>query len=530
MKIFAGYNTDWIGTIDGQVTTGSVFNSYSVTGSYFTGFSSSVDFVNYGDVLIAIASAMSGNVIGNSNISLRYDLTSNRVILSSSIALKHSFGPNTQNILGMSSSYTSSFVNVITGSKMPWYIWESTNAERSHDSEIYEAEAVFDERIADSGRTYSVGNNKTANYRDWSFVNEPQENMFRDKATDTVPFTYDMLLRELRKGPTAFGIFKADATSLNPSDGTCFDGLYEMRAEAFNFKPKQKFPDFFLYWDIDLKTRLLYRPNQANQNNFTNLPSPTGSLAQVIPNMILWLNANMGGEFNSNLTLNKVYDQSPLNSYSISNTASYVAFSGSNSRWSGKAIYHMTSSISGTRELVLSGSSTASVSSSGVTIVAIGEFIDNHQDATYYRPIVETFDSTTSDHFFIGAQNNQQKKLVFYAEDASVGVTAISSSQLNLNEKFVAIGLLSFASAQTGSLYINGSSTGTGYVSRNATSPVLPASFKWSMATTSSVTNIRMPGMGIAEYQVYGRVLGTDEINKILTYASQSYGITSSLL
>lgn len=524
MKIFSAYSTNMIGQLIGYYTTGSFFNNLTLTGDYYTAISGNVDFINYEDCLKSISNAISSTYT-SSNISLRYDSEINRIILSSSIGMKFQFEQNLQNILGFNTNYTSSFFNVITGTNAPWYIWESTNAERSNDTEIYEQNVTFYERIADSGRTYSVGNNKTANYRDFSFVNEPRQNLFSDHALSNVPFTYDVFLKELRKGPYPFVMFDSGSVI----DYNNRDGTYEMRADSLMFKPKQKFEDFFLYWDIDLKTRLLSRPNQNTANNFTNLYRPTGSLDQIIPNMILWLNANAGGLFNTNITLNKVNDQSTLAGESNSNTNSRIAFSGSNINWGNKAVYHLSSSVSASITTSLTASNTGSVSASGITIVAIGEFIDSYQDTVNYRPIAYIKDTPSADNFFIGTEYNQVRKLCFSVTDASVGSTILTSSQISLGDKFVAIGLCSFSNPKTGSLYINGSTTGTGYTNRDATNPALSASFDWAL-TSLSGSDVRFPGMNCAEYIVFNRQLTTSEINTILNYASSSYGITSSLL
>lgn len=524
LKMVSAWSTDATGELIGYATTGSFYNQFEIQGQFFTGFSASIDFESYSDSLVSLQSAIN-SAISPATVTLRYDFPSDRIILSASQATNFRFNTALQQILGFDSQYLSQ--TVITGSTIPYYIWNSTNEYRSNDTEIYESNQVWQERIADSGRTYSVGNDKTSNFRDWVFANEPKENVYAEFAETTAPFTYDRFLKYLRKGPYPFVVF--DSYVVSTFDYSNRDGTYEMRAEATKFEPKQKFPDYFDYWDIQLKTRLLSRPNQGLENNFTQLLT-TGSFAGYnINNLILWLNASAGAYLNSATVLRQIQDQSPYGTLSNDNTSCDIYFSASNSSWNNKSIYHLTASATiNPASEILSGTNALTSSPSGLTYCLIGEYIDSDSVAAF-RPVVTVEDSASTDVFYMGTLISQVRKLDFGLYDSSAAaVIQMSSSQIPLNQKFIAIGTWN-QSDNSYNFYVNGLDYQTGVYS-SAGTPVIGNTIKWYMTVNSLFGATQNPGMNVAEVIVFDKVLSNSEINIMLDYANITHGITSSAL
>lgn len=525
-KLSSGYSSDAVGVLSGYVATGSFFTSFSTNGRFFTGTSASIDNFFYADSLVAIQTAISGAT--NAPVSIRYDYPSGLCILSSSVSAQWQFTTGSQKVLGFLSTYASG-TNVITGAFKPWFIWDSTYEERANDTDVYETKAIFTERIADSGRTYSVGNDKTSNYRDWSFNLEPKENLFTDKATSTDPFTYDLFLKNLRKGPYQFIVY--DSTQVQSLAYEGRDGTYEMRADAMNFQPKQLFDDYFDYWNIDLKTRLLSRPNQNPSNVIDSNPTTTGSLDSSISGMVLWLNANAGGKFVNNgsvTNLVQVYDQSPYRVTSSLNTGSLVPYLASTASWSNKAVYPYSRSLETTYATGIAGATTSSVSFTGMTFVTITEMVDSDTaGSAAYTPILYFADNSTIANFSIGTQTNAPQRLEWHANDSAGFSTQLTSSDISVG-KYVAVGTMNF-STFTASFYVNGTAINTGFSVTGASPNLSSNIFLWTLFN-GTVFSLGTPRHNVAEVQIYNRVLTPTEINTILTYASNSYGITSSLL
>jgi hypothetical protein len=525
-KLSSGFSSDATGPLSGFVATGSFFTSFSTNGRFFTGTSASIDNFFYSDSLVAIQSAISGAT--NAPVSIRYDYPSGLCILSSSVSAQWQFTTGSQKVLGFLSTYVSG-TKVITGSFKPWFIWDSTYEERANDSEIYEDKPIFTERIADSGRTYSVGNDKTSNYRDWSFNLEPKENLFSDKATTIDPFTYDLFLKNLRKGPYQFIVY--DSTQVQSLAYEGRDGTYEMRADAMNFKPKQVFPDYFDYWNIDLKTRLLSRPNMNPANVIGSNPT-TSSLDSSISGMVLWLNANAGGQFTSTGSVTKivrVYDQSPLRVTSSLNMGSLIPYMASTSSWGNKAVYAYSQSLEVAYTDCLYGTSTSPVSFSGVSVVSITEvtYDDASGSLTSYSPFIYLADASNAAYFSLGTTANQNTYIQWRTSDSVSTLGNMTSSYCQLG-KYVSIGTLDFTT-YTSSLYVNGTAIDTGTVLPNGAPEFSSPNFIWTL-NNGSLATYAAPAQNIAEIQVYNRVLTPTEINTILTYANNTYGITSSLL
>lgn len=308
-RIHSAYSSNTLGAIAGYVASGSAFRTFQIQGNYFTGFSASVDFQSYKDFLVEFQNALR-TVFPETSASFRYDWDSNRIILSSSIATTWQFQSGAQNVLGFNANYSTT-TNVITGAKAPYYIWISSNPNRTDDSEIYEQEQIYTERIADSGRTYSVGQTRTCFYRDWIFNYEPKENVFVEKAETTNTFTYDVFLEELRKGPTPFVIFNDEDVS--SPDYSQRDGLYEMRSEGYTFKPESVMSDYYDFWRIQFLTRLLSRPNQTEEENFSST-TLSGSLYH---DELYWLSLPSAGitltsnSTQNNLIVKTLVEQSP---------------------------------------------------------------------------------------------------------------------------------------------------------------------------------------------------------------------------
>ncbi len=340
IRIFSGYSTDYIRPMTASIVKAVLTDQYvdvaAPTGRFFTGFSGSVDNWSYADFLVQLGTTLSANWSGRTAFTFSYDWASNRVTMT---ALSNSIpvGLNTiwdiglQRILGFNNQYISQ--SIIVGDAPPWYVWTATNDHVTDDSEVYEDEPLYKERVADSGRSYSVGRNKTVLYQDWTWGMEPINNVFQNQALITNSFTYDIFIKELRKGPYQFVSFTDEYQTITTMSYAIRNGTYEIREEGFSFKPKAALgdeTDFVAYWNIPIKTRILSRPNLNPLNDFANLPV-TNSLTPPADGLSLWFKADgLDNTFVSQsiggACYNQAYDYSTLGNTSYYSLSSSTLF------------------------------------------------------------------------------------------------------------------------------------------------------------------------------------------------------------
>jgi hypothetical protein len=517
------------------------------TGSFITGFSQSIFYETYEDALVRIQTDINTELSPN-EVAIRYDNTQGRVILSSSFPTQFIFNSSSQKILGFNSEYSTP-VSVITGSFDPWFVWTSA-FERSRDTEVYDKGPLFNERVADNGRTYAIGKTNTTQYRDWVQAFELKENLSSDYATSETPFTYDRFLEENRKNIGSafpFIVYDTEANTGSDLDYTRRDGTYEMRAESTAFKPKAVFDnDSIDYQDINIKTRLLARPNQSFlEEGNVYLPTTSsvdGPLSIDADNLFYYYKSSEPQTFASSANaISRLLDLSNKanHPFHVSNT---LPFQGVDYVESTDSLYFNNSPVFrdginapavDTSFLVSTSLNTGSGAPTGYTQIYIGRFW-----GIEYYPNGESsltgFDAITLTNNANGSRFGFSPKsgcFGFRVDRSNIQTQWLTSSYWSTSGNmgpFIAIGEINF-STLSASLTVNGdySLSDIGFAENSGSLQDLV------YAMTSSNTTLRWYSgwhqTHTVEHFGFKKLLSNSEKNRILTYCSSTYGISSSL-
>lgn len=261
IRLFSGFSTDDIGLLRGtaQKADGSSVLSWEVQGEFFLPFEvpgmgteASPQFLS---AIKTVQSDLTGLPLSvpTTVFELRYDNAINRVVLTTSDSVwQITFNNASQKTFGFNASYSS--VTIVTGSKAPYFVWSSTQDRRALDSFPYEFSAPVTERIADSGRTYSIGRRDFEKRRDWEFQLEPESNVFAAASSSLEPYNWERFIKNLREAPTPF-LLMEDVTG-STVDYSDREALYEMRGDMYAFNPKSVgSTDYHSYWNIPVRTR-----------------------------------------------------------------------------------------------------------------------------------------------------------------------------------------------------------------------------------------------------------------------------------
>ena len=520
---FSAFTTDKSGPIRTECILGSsVFTIDPIYGRFFNGFALQIDNWLYENILDKLATELTTTT--GISFDIRYDLTERKVIISGSQA--HSLVPNTltEQILGLpSGGYTNQ--QIVTCSYNPYFVWESTNSTRTNDSELYEAAPDYEERIADSGRTYSIGIDKTIPSRDWRYSNEPRSNIYLESYVQDTPYVFERWLKDLRSGPHPFVIFPSTTLSLNYED--C-DGIYEMKAEATKFVPEQVLDGFYDYFHIDFKTRLLARPQQELEDQYINLPVTSSSplFPVTLTNnglagrgCCLYLHAGYSDmQFaqvgsTKDVRITHVNDLSPSLAHSLTNSNSSVLFQGTNNL---ETAFNINSSQSDYQFLYqLSCSFPGANSNDSISFFLVMELLDTGigvPDSNFFA----IRDAVLQDTFCLS--HTGSNKIAFWTYWPTLGYYDYNETANNIphNEKFTL--MIRFDDQNPDSeIFINGQSQGMFYNYFGL--PKFRADlFDWFLG-------INMQNVAIQEVAVYNYYFDNNEINQLSDYAYQTYGI-----
>lgn len=518
---FTAFSTQDLGPITARVISGSSSGNPNLVGQFFTGFSCSIDYQSYSDLLVSLGSAFNTQTPGNTT-TFRYDLDSQRIIMSSSLNSTWFFQSSSMKILGFNQQYSNQ--NVITGSTAPGYIWVSTYDERSDDTGVFEDQPIYNERVADSGRSYAIGQIETINMRFWGQSTEPKENVFAAQKVDS--FTWEEFIRENRKGPYPFVVFNtADTTTLDYSSR---DGTYLLFADKMKFDPKQMIPDYFDYWNItDIKTRVLSEPNNA-EDNFDVLPT-TGSFFELQGNLLYHMAADAGSKISvsgSTLKSTQFFDTSTyLNSSSITTGSNIIYQPGSSLVMNGQPAFEFTSSLAGIVPVV-SGASTP-ITPNGLTFIATMQLKTNTSSSVSARNTYDTRfinQNAVSNSFTYNFDSNTRKvKAIILGQSSSYFEASGSAYSVTASDKLMLITTIDPTTNNT-CFYING-------IMQPDYSAIATSSFNFSSNTFTFIPGMNTSSMNfnsyyLSDFMVYGNKLSASNLNNLQSYFGNKYNIS----
>lgn len=530
IRLFSGYSTDTLGQMYISVASTSSTGTYTdyamPTGRFFTGFSASIDYLNFSDFLVGAASALQTGL--GTPVSIRYDWASGKCILSASQTYNWILDEGTQKILGFNQQYLNT--QFITGAIQPFFIWTATNPQRTDDTDVYEDNAIFTERTTDSGRSYSVGRTRTINYRDWGFQMEPKANIYnRYAAVNSAPFTWEGFLTEIYKGPYPFVVFDDQQSSSYTMSYATRDGTYELTKDSYQFKPKKIYgddDDYIDYLNISLKTRCLSRPNQVRADVYDVLPTSSSFTLPVTSGSWLYFKASNGGNFTTSsygMRLNYISDSSGQNNNPYTNTLSTI---GITSGTFGKASYLLTSSQGQYINAFSQSNCTSSLSSSGLTIFYPVSLIDRSNNGLL--PYSGLYLSSSNNVFAMLNAPSFINDIIFTYSSSDGGGQTLYTSSLPLGSKSLAT--FTFDNlTKSSSFCLNGVSIPASYSYASASNVEFRSSGSYVFGCMPFVFT-QQANTIIPEVVVYNRPLSFTEINAVYNYYSSSFGISSSML
>lgn len=286
IRLFSAFSTLDIGQLRGTARSGSSGTTYSWTidGNFFLPFGAigfATGSFQYSGAVNRLTDTLTSTMSPSGVIfNVRYDNVQNRCILSASETMNlMTFNSASSRVFGFDLSYTNQ--KIVTGSRAPWFVWTATQGQRRRDSFPYEESSYIEERLADSGRAYSVGRVDIEQRRDWEFALEPKSNVFSQFSSSVEPFGWQRFINNLREGPTPFVLMEdVTGSSVSWEDR---EAMYEMTAQGALFAPKSEGEtDYHEYWKIPVRTRLHFPKHKDLLENKPGLPPVFPDLPTVI--------------------------------------------------------------------------------------------------------------------------------------------------------------------------------------------------------------------------------------------------------
>lgn len=254
------------------VTEGVNVGNVSITGSFYTAFNVS-DFypvvgsvtlqgVIYEDFAQTLAYKLEQASFGGWAYKVSFDPGSPSgalgIAVDSGIGTAPTFTAGTvaKAVLGLTGTAHTVGMDVPTYTNVfPYYVWQSTQADRSDWTRGYEQKPVYIDSEADDGTVYSFGRSGVAVCSDWKHEKERMANVQGSAASALRPWTWEHFIEHTRTLPFLVftGSLGVDSCVLSSS----LDGGYAMRAEASHFKPMPLMANYHDFWTINVKTRRL---------------------------------------------------------------------------------------------------------------------------------------------------------------------------------------------------------------------------------------------------------------------------------
>lgn len=287
IRLFAGFSTYDTGLPAGTVKpyVPSPFNTWTFNhGQFFIPFSMEENWLQISGACDTLAQQLTDAVGFPATYTCYYDNQLNRVVLSSSIQNDQiTFNSIAQSIFGFSSSYST--WRMITGSIPPSFVFSATQLERAKDTEVYEQDAFISEKRADNGKLYSIGRLSPSKRRDWTFLNEPKENVFNIFASGTI-YTWERFVKDIRKSSMPYVLIQ-DVNNKQLLSAEDREAVYILDAESVGFKPQQLYPDYEELWNIPIRNLVFFEKHRDEK------AYPPGSVCQL-PGIITNINPTNG--------------------------------------------------------------------------------------------------------------------------------------------------------------------------------------------------------------------------------------------
>lgn len=226
----------------------------------------------------SLENAFSASVAGFSGSTLTFRFNNTNVqwelfiIADAKIAaLTASFSPGAIRLLALPTTQSLQLLDdtsaPLTSTIAPWYCWiPSYIGYGMPYSNVYEPTPIFNDRFSDDGFVkFSIGRKGASQFEDWSWSAEPNSNVFIYQSSSINQFvgtyTYQQWLIDTRTVYSFAVVTGSQFISLTGSGYPGIKGIYQLNAEASNFKPKMTMNGYDGAWDLDMKTFVIFRQN-----------------------------------------------------------------------------------------------------------------------------------------------------------------------------------------------------------------------------------------------------------------------------
>jgi hypothetical protein len=237
-----------------NVTLGSSFRIH-ITGHFFLCATGTYDGVTYQNLAVVMATqcAASGGVGFNA---LFNNYSRGWTLYNDSFHTLHFNVPTgsllTQRVFGYNPGNNTSLVSVSSS----WYHWQSFHRDRAKWTRPYEPESRFFDHETDDGNCVSFGRMGSAKYSDWSHEFEPKANVWNAFANPEDSYTMERFFADV--GADKPFLVMTGGIAYQVADYTSkVDGVYRLRADGANFKPRFHNPSWHERIHIDIKSRVL---------------------------------------------------------------------------------------------------------------------------------------------------------------------------------------------------------------------------------------------------------------------------------